>query len=155
MCVLRLIAVPRPEEHETLAAMCRERKETLREVVEARRELNASKALNTERIAEIHEQLDARLRERQERRAELLKRESERAAVSTNSRAAAAAARSEAARTEHHDRAAHSVAWPRVQSPLRTTHMLHITRVHFYFKKLVCFRPMSQSIFHRQTIRRP
>ena len=104
--------------------MRRERKETLREVVEARRELNASNTLNTERIAEIHEQLDARLRERQERRAELLKRESERAAVSTNSRAAAAAARFEAARTEHHDRAAHSVAWPRVQSPLlRTTHM--------------------------------
>lgn len=97
------------EAQEGLEALRRERKEALREVVEARKELDNQRELSAARIAEIHEQLDARLRERQERRAEMLRRESERAHVSNSKRAAAAAARSAASRSSRRENAVHAM----------------------------------------------
>ena len=85
---------PRPpptQDQEKLARLRRERKEAVREEVAARKEL--ARLNNEARVLEVRSQLDAKLKDRNARRAELLRRESARVASDREARVAAAAER--------------------------------------------------------------
>ena len=85
---------PRPppmQDQEKLARLRRERKDAVREEVAARKEL--ARLNNEARVLEVRSQLDAKLKDRNARRAELLRRESARVASDREARVAAAAER--------------------------------------------------------------
>ena len=85
---------PRPpptQDQEKLARLRRERKEAVREEVAARKEL--ARLNNEARVLEVRSQLDAKLKDRNARRAELLRRESARIASDREARVVAAAER--------------------------------------------------------------
>ena len=88
-------SVPSPsppmQDQEKLARLRRERKDAVREEVAARKEL--ARLNNEARVLEVRSQLDAKLKDRNARRAELLRRESARVASDREARVAAAAER--------------------------------------------------------------
>ena len=79
------------QDQEKLARLRRERKDAVREEVAARKEL--ARLNNEARVLEVRSQLDAKLKDRNARRAELLRRESARVASDREARVAAAAER--------------------------------------------------------------
>ena len=81
-----------PRDTEKLARLRRARKE-------AARDIEAERRTDDARVTELHAQLDAKLRERNERRARLLRLESERIGVEREARFAHAAAERDAAAT--------------------------------------------------------
>ena len=81
-----------PRDTEKLARLRRARKE-------AARDIEAERRTDDARVTELHAQLDAKLRERNERRARLLRLESERIGVEREVRFAHAAAERDAAAT--------------------------------------------------------
>ena len=92
------------QDQEKLARLRRERKDAVREEVAARKEL--ARLNNEARVLEVRSQLDAKLKDRNARRAELLRRESARVASDREARVAAAAERVATTAADRQNRAA-------------------------------------------------